>query len=70
MISFVLAEVPVYPSGQEPEQYYPGPRYTLNCWGCGRFARHSTEQRYDGMWNQIYVTTHCKKCGDITDSMV
>lgn len=70
MISFVLAETQAYPSGQEPEQYYPGVSYSANCFGCGRFCKSSSSEGYDGTWNQIYVTTKCAKCGDITESMV
>lgn len=37
-----------------------------HCYGCGRFARATTEYRYNGWFNCLYVTTYCKRCGEIT----
>lgn len=37
---------------------------------CGRFCRISEEHGYDGSYNQIWLTYHCSRCGDITESIV
>ena len=43
---------------------------TAQCPICGRFARASIVEGYDGTWNQIWVTTYCKKCGERVQTMV
>jgi ribosomal protein L32 len=41
-----------------------------NCPGCGRFARATTRCYYDGTWDQIAITTHCAKCGELEQECV
>lgn len=43
---------------------------SAQCPGCGRFARSFRLSCYDGQWNQIYLTTYCAKCGEITETLV
>jgi len=45
--------------------------YNLHCPGCGKFAKFGgIRYGYNGWYDTETLTTHCKKCGDITTEMV
>ena len=43
---------------------------TSQCPHCGRFARAYEERGYDGTWDQIWIYTYCKTCGEAVRTVV